>query len=739
MTHSLSGRFRGPSLLAVVAALAAPAGAQEAGLGAYDLDLPVTLDPIIVQAASEELKQAPGVSTISEEDLEAYPPANDISEIIRRQPGVNLTGNTTTGQRGNNRQIDLRGMGPENTLILIDGRPALSRNSVRMGRSGERDTRGDSNWVPAELVERIEVLRGPAAARYGSGASGGVVNIITKRPAERFVTFSLHYERPEDSLEGGSRRANVLFGGPLSETLSYRAYLNRNETEGDDPALNADAVDEGETVYAGREGVNNTDGNIALDYRPNAMHTWGAELGLSRQSNAYAGDSLFRGVVDDVEDDAGEVIDLIGEETNRIDRRTLALSHDGLYGFGDSQSYLQWEHSENERLTEGFAGGGEGTINSTDTSTITLDTVTAKSEWNIVRAARTLTFGAEYRGEWMDDETVDNGLDLNTDVDGTATASEDRDPTTDAHSLGLYAEENWQLSDAWTLTSGLRADLHSEAGFTLSPSVNATWQMSSAFELKLGISRAFKAPNLFQLNPDYLYYTRGNGCPVNQSSSGGCYILGNADLDHETSWNSEIGLAYRGAGGVVAGVTYFHNDYDDKITAGLEPVGIYDTRDGRSSKVFRWQNVTEATIQGLEANLSVPLSETLTWSTNATVMDSENKVTGDPLSLVPDYTINSSLDWQATDAWTLNLYLTHYGETPAAQTSVTSGAEIEDTDPVDPYTLFGLTTTYQLTEAVALKGGIKNLFDERLLRSGEGANTYNEPGRSVFVGLSASF
>ena len=46
-------------------------------------------------------------------------------------PGVNLTGNSTSGQRGNNRQIDIRGMGPENTLILIDGKPASSRNSVR--------------------------------------------------------------------------------------------------------------------------------------------------------------------------------------------------------------------------------------------------------------------------------------------------------------------------------------------------------------------------------------------------------------------------------------------------------------------------------------------------------------------------------------------------------------------------------------------------------------------------------
>ncbi len=95
-------------------------------------------------------------------------------------PGVNLTGNSTSGQRGNNRQIDIRGMGPENTLILIDGKPVSSRNSVRQGWRGERDTRGDTP-VPPEMIERIEVLRGPAAARYGNGAAGGVVNIITKR------------------------------------------------------------------------------------------------------------------------------------------------------------------------------------------------------------------------------------------------------------------------------------------------------------------------------------------------------------------------------------------------------------------------------------------------------------------------------------------------------------------------------------------------------------------------------
>jgi len=137
-------------------------------------------DTIVVTAARQNL-QAPGVSTITADEIKKRPPARDISEVIRTMPGVNLTGNSTSGQRGNTRQLDIRGMGPENTLILIDGIPASSRNSVRQGWRGERDSRGDTAWVPPEMIERIEVLRGPAAARYGNGAAGGVVNIITKK------------------------------------------------------------------------------------------------------------------------------------------------------------------------------------------------------------------------------------------------------------------------------------------------------------------------------------------------------------------------------------------------------------------------------------------------------------------------------------------------------------------------------------------------------------------------------
>ena len=77
----------------------------------------------IVLTAEEQVKQSLGASIITDKDLEKLPVVNDISEYVRRMPGVNLTGNSATGQRGNNRQIDIRGMGPENTLILVDGKP----------------------------------------------------------------------------------------------------------------------------------------------------------------------------------------------------------------------------------------------------------------------------------------------------------------------------------------------------------------------------------------------------------------------------------------------------------------------------------------------------------------------------------------------------------------------------------------------------------------------------------------
>lgn len=188
-------------------------------------------DTILVEATAEDrLKQQPGVSVITRDDIRKKPPVNDVSELVRTMPGVNLTGNSATGSRGNNRQIDIRGMGPENTMIMIDGIPANSRSSVRYSWRGERDTRGDSNWVPAEQIDRIEVIRGPAAARYGSGASGGVVNIITKRPTYNWHgSLSAYVNQPQRHAEGDTRRIRYIRRCGLQCHLS--SHLQRRHSE----------------------------------------------------------------------------------------------------------------------------------------------------------------------------------------------------------------------------------------------------------------------------------------------------------------------------------------------------------------------------------------------------------------------------------------------------------------------------------------------------------------------------
>src|SRR6187402_3430116 len=93
----------GPLAVLFTAIFSSGAGAETTG----ETD---SEDVMVVKAtAEEELKQQPGVSIITADDIKKEPPVNDLSDIIRKMPGVNLTGNSASGSRGNNRQIDIRG------------------------------------------------------------------------------------------------------------------------------------------------------------------------------------------------------------------------------------------------------------------------------------------------------------------------------------------------------------------------------------------------------------------------------------------------------------------------------------------------------------------------------------------------------------------------------------------------------------------------------------------------------
>lgn len=700
----------------------------------------ITLKDAVV-TAKQELKQAPGVSIITAEDIKKRPPANDLSDVIRREPGVNLTGNSTSGSRGNNRQIDLRGMGPENTLILIDGRPSSSRNAVRYGWTGDRDTRGETNWVPAEEVERIEILRGPAAARYGSGAMGGVVNIITKRPTEELRgSVTLYAIQPEDDAEGTGQRANFNLSGALNDSLAFRLYGGANKTNADDADINGEHQVGADTLVAGREGVRNKDISGLLSWQLNPDHSLDLEATYSRQGNIYAGDTMLNG-------GGAFVNQLYGKETNIIQRSSYALTHNGIYDWGSSTASLAYDYTRNERLNEGLAGGGEGApAEGAGVFMSRLRNTRANAEVNLpleVGAPQVLTLGGEYLYESLNDPGSMRAQTWDPGVGGVpAIPGFDRSQTkTTAHSFALFAEDNIEVGERTIVTPGLRYDDHEEFGGNWSPSLNASHELTDELTLKGGIALAYKTPNLYQSNPNYLLYSMGFGCNAAEANAGGCYLIGNPDLEPETSINKEIGLAFD-KGTWRTSATYFRNDYKNKIVS--SNTAAFRLANGR--RVQNWENSGKAVVEGVEGNLFVTLSPTLEWNTNFTYMiESKDKDSGEPLSIIPEYTLNTSLDWAATEKLSLQVSGTYYGtqESPSYNARRNVAIDTQAQKDIDPYGLMGVSAGYAFNEQYSVRMGINNLFDKRIYREGNateaGANTYNEAGRAYFASVTASF
>ncbi|MEE3661115.1 TonB-dependent siderophore receptor [Brenneria sp. g21c3] len=711
-------------------------------------------DDTIVVTAAEQTRQAPGVSVITAQDIARRPPANDLSELIRTMPGVNLTGNSTSGQRGNNRQIDIRGMGPENTLILVDGKPVSSRNAVRYGWRGERDTRGDTNWVPADMVERIEVLRGPAAARYGNGAAGGVVNIITKQPTQELHgSWNTYLNAPQHKSEGATKRTDFSLMGGLTDNLSFRLYGNLNKTQADARDINEGHQSERtgnqiNSLPAGREGVRNKDINGLLRWDITKQQSLEFEAGVSRQGNIYAGDSQNT-------NSNANVLSNYGKETNRMYRQNFAITHRGYWDSGvSSMSYLQYERTHNTRILEGLAGGTEGIFLSPDAfNTIKLNSFTAHNEVNIPFNAlfdQVATIGIEWNEQKMKDPVSNTQTTTEAGSIGSLSSS-GRSDKTSARLASAFVEDNIQLTPSTALTPALRLDHHSSAGTNWSPSLNLSQELGEDYTLKLGIARAYKAPNLYQTNPNYILYSRGQGCYGGSSQS--CYLLGNEDLKAETSLNKEIGLEFH-RNGLTAGITYFHNDYRNKIESGLSPIGqaVGGSNPAyANANIFQWGNIPKAVVQGLEGSLNVPVTESINWRNNLTwMLESKNKTTGDYLSITPEFTLNSSVEWQATEQLSFLADVTWYGRQKPKKydyngNRVTGSAS----DELSPYALFGLSTTYEFNKYVSVTGGVDNLLDKRQFRAGNaqgvnniagaGAATYNEPGRTFFVSLNTRF
>ncbi|WP_448582842.1 TonB-dependent receptor plug domain-containing protein [Thermaurantiacus sp.] len=171
MTHLSRAALRGgaASLALSIGFLAAPAFAQSTAATA---DAPDTIIVTGTRIARPNIEQSSPVSVIDETEISFRQPLA-AEEFLRELPGVapNIGPGVNNGTNGS-AQIDLRGLGSNRNLVLLDGRrvvPATTAGVV------------DLNNIPVALLERVDVLTGGASTQYGADAIAGVVNFVTRR------------------------------------------------------------------------------------------------------------------------------------------------------------------------------------------------------------------------------------------------------------------------------------------------------------------------------------------------------------------------------------------------------------------------------------------------------------------------------------------------------------------------------------------------------------------------------
>ena len=490
-------RFLGRvSLVAMLAcAHAAVATAQEAVEDAEDATV-VTQPEVVVSAsrvpvATQEVGSA--VTVITAEELEQRQ-VRIVSDVLRDVPGVAVS---RTGPAGALTQIRIRGAEGNQTLVIIDG---IEVNNPAGG--SEFDF---ANLLNSDLA-RIEVLRGPQSALYGSDAIGGVVNVVSQRPEDG---FSFLGRGEGGSFNTGSGLVSAGYGG---EDFYGSATIDHFTTGG------ISAADErnGNTEEDGYENTTmRLKGGVTLFEDMLELEAVGYRVDSTRDGDASA---LIVGAVDS--DDTSDTQQHFGLASAKL------KLFDGA-----------WEHIARASFvhvdTDFFDGNDNQTFSSNgEKDKFDYQTNLFFSTPQFADAEHTLTFLAERERE---DQRSGGASFNNVEIVNYGYAGEYRLGLWDRLFLsgGLRYDDNDDLFDNETTYRATAAYLHRETGTRLHGSVG----------------RGVKNPTLFELF----------GFTAN--------FTGNPNLEPEKSFGWDVGVEQSfWDDRVLIDVTYFNNEIEDLIT-----------------------------------------------------------------------------------------------------------------------------------------------------------------------------
>ncbi|WP_242404547.1 TonB-dependent receptor domain-containing protein [Janthinobacterium agaricidamnosum] len=669
----------------VPAAVAAPAERE------------IALKEVVVTASGyeQQIKEAPAsITVITREQLEKQPFSN-LQDAVSHLEGVSIVGGDN-----NAKDISIRGMPGEYTLILVDGKRQGTRETSSRGTGGIQS----SLIPPLAAIERIEVVRGPMSSLYGSDAIGGVINIITRKVAKTWGgALNAGTIQQDRSNLGNQYQGDFYFAGPLKDdVVGLQLYGGVNQRQEDQ-------------VIDGTARTDTSSLGAKLAIKPAGNQDITLEAGQERLKRTYTpGKTLAAGDSQTVPEDT---------------RTHWAASHAGRWAFGNTDLSLYQEIGKASSKTLGPAGFAASSSNPKITNTL-LD-----AQAMLPFTSNILKIGGQY---------------AHNELDGTAAESPARigkTPLTHVNpasitrkSWALFAEDEYFVTDKLSLTGGLRLDHDDKYGRHVNPRAYAVYQLSPLLTLRGGVAKAFRAPNLRQSSADHVI---SSGGPTSMPG----ILYGNPDLKAETSVNQEIGLRYDAPDGVSASVTVFNNDFKDKIVS--DYAGRNDPLTGLP--LYTYNNIAKVNLRGLEFGATVPLTKAWKLSGNYTYTDSRREsdgemafngssLKGQPLDKTPKHAANLKLDWQPADALSSFVRVNVVSEQFWA--AYRNGGAGVRTRP--GATTFDLGATYNISKTLTLNASLLNASDkvvdvDRRPRATINGNWLVDEGRRLWLGLNSRF
>ncbi|UYI50019.1 TonB-dependent receptor [Vibrio natriegens] len=601
------------------------------------------------------VRDAPASITVIDNETLNRTPANDVASVLETVPGLQVVRTS-----GSEPYITIRGLKNNNsardnyTLMLINGRRITSAETMVRGATF------DFSSIPMSAIDHIEVIRGPMSSLYGSDALGGVVNVILKQPTDDTqVNASLSYSQPENG-GGAMEKGNIFVSGAgIPDKLLYTVTAEFSHQDDWFP----DDVNSGNT-FSGNAEEERSGLHTSLNWLINDANTVLFDAGYMKNDRTFPDADK-----DDTSDD----------DITNSEKYTLAVGHQGLWGWGDSDVYYLYEHSE---IYD-------------DNSHPLLGVTNSKQQNHSLDGKLTLTnFERQVITTGINATTT--SIDIDKNYDGKQTTGQQ----------AIFIQDQISLTETFAATLSGRFTHHDDFGSDFTPRAYLVYNPTDRFTVKGGYAEGFKTPTIYQTSEDFSLVSCG----------GSCYLTGNPDLKAETSKTYELASSYNADHWFVQ-ATVFYNEISNMIDR--------DTST-RASGWITYQNIDEAESKGVELEGQLDILDNIDLTANATYTNAKDKSDDTSLENVARWLSNVSLNWYATDR--LSLY------TSANYT----GKQWDGDTWLDPYVVANLGGSYDFNSNWTVKAGVTNFLDENL-ESDDQDYSENVVGRTYFVTLDMSF